>query len=70
MADKLKPCLFCGATSHLTMWCSPPEDEDGSLGYTPDICVICGTCGCNGPEMSTEDDAVIAWNDPSRGDES
>lgn len=44
---KLNPCPFCGSASV-------------ALSF---FAVRCGTCGASGPFASSDDQAVLRWND-------
>lgn len=46
---KIKPCPFCGGTNAYYI-------------YAPDCWVRCPDCGANGPERSSIEQAIEAWN--------
>ena len=49
MADKLKPCPFCGGEVEL---------KKNDFGFY----VICPECMCSTQNYSTDDDAISTWN--------
>ena len=48
---QLKPCPFCGGT-----------DAYAYCIYAPDYWVYCPDCGADGPERSSTEQAIEAWN--------
>lgn len=65
MNDKALPCPFCGYSDHAAK-------RVGEVFAITDVCknpsagkacwaIVCPKCWCQGP-MTTEDDAIPAWN--------
>jgi hypothetical protein len=43
-------------------WCAFEESEVVVVGYRGMEFVLCGSCGCTGPEGSSASDAIVKWN--------
>lgn len=51
MAEKLKPCPFCGGKA-----------KNVYFRYTDTHSIWCRTCGAESYEFDTEEEAIEAWN--------
>lgn len=53
LTEKMNPCPFCNSTD---------VDSRFALCASGEISAGCMTCGACGPQSSTEEMAVVAWN--------
>lgn len=58
MADKLKPCPFCGGNAVETR-----TDDNGTSWY-----IFCNDCGLSAGYSMTEEDLIGAWNRRAQDD--
>ncbi len=60
MPPKLKPCPFCGETTHLK-----PETKEDDDGYIKKARIVCKRCGAHGPwheaDKLTANGILDAW---------
>ena len=57
MANKLKPCPFCGNKENLELEL-----------WVISLRLFCPSCGCHGPTGGTKQEAIGAWNRRAGGD--